>query len=223
MRNPPVVDLRALAFFRPLTSPVVLADGGRCRCVGRLPLHPCGLRIFRLTIPTLRAMRPLPASPPESWGSGESRSALASVGSVSVSLPVARSLLGPSPSCAEWNACHFASRITAGQEVFLNSQGYPPHFSVIHRIFLLSTPMSTVNPQGCPQNGPCFCPSSDNAKGVLPHRYPARKNPFASPLRSGAWSLTGHQPKHLLSRNERTRRLNIDQLLRRKAGNHPHR
>jgi len=151
LRNPPVVDLRALAFFRPLTSPVVLADGGRCRYVGRLPLHPCGLRIFRLTTPALRAMRPLPASPPESWGSGESRSALASVGSVSVSLSVARSLLGPSPSCAEWNECHSASRITAGQEVFLNSQGYPPHFLVIHRKSWFVHRSSTGNPQRNPQ------------------------------------------------------------------------
>ena len=151
LRNPPVVDLRALAFFRPLTSPVVLADGGRCRCVGRLPLHPCGLRIFRLTTPILRTLWPLPASPPESWGSGESRSAPASVGSVSASLPVARSLLGPSPSCAEWNECHSASRIAAGQEVFLNSQGYPRHFSVIHRISLFVHRSSTGNPQRNPQ------------------------------------------------------------------------
>ena len=151
LRNPPVVDLRALAFFRPLTSPVVLADGGRCRCVGRLPLHPCGLRIFRLTIPDLRPAPPLPASSPESWGSGESRSAPASVGSVPASLPVSRLLLGPSPSCAEWNEGHFASHIVAGQGVFLNSQGYPRHFSVIHRKPQVVHRSSTGNPQRNPQ------------------------------------------------------------------------
>ena len=151
LRNPPVVDLRALAFFRPLTSPVVLADGGRCRCVGRLPLHPCGLRIFRLTIPAPRTDPPLPASPPGSWGSGESRSAPASTGSVPVSLPVARSLLGPSPLCAEWNESYLASGITAGQEVFSNSQGYPRHFLFIHRSRLVFHLSSTGNPQRNPQ------------------------------------------------------------------------
>ena len=58
---------------------------------------------------------------------------------------------GPGRRCALRYGAHLDGRITPGQEVFSNSQGYPQNFPVTPRNRRSSTVHATVHAQGSPQ------------------------------------------------------------------------